>query len=514
MSDPAVDGYVQQEVRRYDEELNGAGFRTVGCGDTPGDWKWRGRIGPTLETVEITLTPRFPYGPPDVVLPERVDRPTWHRSAGGVLCLWDTHTLGDLPWMNPTNLLDRVQLWMNKDDEGWSEDDPALDLEAYHSPHLVGSSPRRRVPLLVLDDWADLGEHWFQATTPNAYGRIDVVTGPRLGPHPVARAQSKRRPRARRLDCVGVDLGEMRTPLVDAVALLDAMGPRRAAAQAALLARRPVLAVCRYSRLGAVGLIGFWIGRNNDLISCEYFGVAETSAAQKRRSGWHAAALAERTVTVLGAGSIGSYLAEMLHRSGVVKLTVHDDDILKPGNLVRHAAPPRYVGGDKTEAVHALAVERDPARPIGAGGRVHTLGEAVAVLRDSDLVIDCSGDRLTWQLLGAASQLADRRFLHVAVEGHGQFGRVDVCPPLDAAVPLPANGVHSLTLTDREGGCGDPISPTPPIAVFETAAMGARLAVRLLTGEDIRLLASYANCSRSAHDHTLDRQRRTGPDPA
>jgi hypothetical protein len=277
----------------------------------------------------------------------------------------------------------------------------------------------------------------------------------------------------------------MTAPLVDTAGLLDAMGPRRAAAVATLVVGRPVLAVCRYTRLGGLGLIGFWISMVNDHVTCGYLEVAETSPAQRRRAGWHAATLAERTITVLGAGSIGSYLADLMHRSGVVSLTICDSDTLKPGNLVRHAAPSRYVGADKTEAVHAITSDRDPARPIETAGRIQTLGEAVALLRDRDLVIDCTGDRLTWRLLLAASRITDRRFLHVAVEGHGQFGRVDVCPPFHGANPLPADDVQPMTLTEREGGCGDPISPTPPISAFETAAMGARLAVRMLAGEDI-----------------------------
>jgi hypothetical protein len=490
MSDSTVYSHVEAVVRRYDDELNRAGFRTVSCGDTPSEWRWRGGIEEAGEKVEIqiALTRRFPYGPPDVVLPDRVGRPSWHRGAGGVLCLWDSHTLGDLPWMDVPGLLERVRLWIAKEAGGWSDDDPALDLEAYHAPHLVGRHPNRRVPLLVLHDWSELGEYWFQATMPNEYGRIDVVSGRRLGPQPAARTTSKRHKRARRLrhlDCVGVDLGEMTGPLVDTASLLDAMGPRRGAAQATLLAGRPVLAVCRYTRLGAVGLIGFWSSMVNDKVLSGYFEVAETSAAQRRRAGWHAATLADRTITVLGAGSVGSYLADLLHRSGVVSLTICDTDTLKPGNLVRHVAPSRYVSADKTEAVRAITSDRDPARLIETAGRIETLGEAVALLRDRDLVIDCTGDRLTWRLLLAASRIADRRFLHVAGEGHGQFGRVDVCPPFHGADPLPADDLEPMILTEREGGCGDPISPTPPIAAFETAAMGARLAVRMLAGEDI-----------------------------
>lgn len=487
MNDPAADAHVQAEVRRYDNELHRAGLRTVSCGETPSEWRWRGRIeaaGVKVE-IEIALTERFPYGPPDILLSNRAGRPGWHQGAGGALCLWDSHTLGDLPWMDVPGLFDRVRQWIAKDSGGWSDDDPALDLEAYHAPHLVGGNPRRRVPLLVLHDWSDLGKHWFHATMPNEYGRIDLASGRRLGPQPAGPKSKggKRVRRPRHLDCVGVDLGEIAAPHIDTAGLLEAMGTRRAAAEATLAARRPVLAVCRYSRLGAVGLIGYWITVVNDKVSCGYFEVAETSAAQRRRAGWHAPRIAERTVTVLGAGSVGSYLTDLLHRSGVVGLTVCDADRLKPGNLVRHAAPFRYVGADKTHAVHAITLDRDPGRPIETAGRMQTLGDALGILRDRDLVVDCTGDRLTWHLLLDAARIADRRFLHVAVEGHGQFGRVDVCPPFHGSDPLPASDVQHMTLTQREGGCGDPISPTPPIAAFETAAMGARIAVRMLAGE-------------------------------
>lgn len=100
-------------------------------------------------------------------------------------------------------------------------------------------------------------------------------------------------------------------------------------------------------------------------------------------------------------------------------------------------------------------------------------------------MVDCTGDRLTWQLLLAASRLTGRRFLRVAVEGHGQYARVDVCPPFDGFDNLPSDGVRGMTLSEREGGCGDPISPTPPIAVIETAAIGARTAIRMLAGEPV-----------------------------
>jgi molybdopterin/thiamine biosynthesis adenylyltransferase len=195
--------------------------------------------------------------------------------------------------------------------------------------------------------------------------------------------------------------------------------------------------------------------------------------------------MADRTVTVIGAGSIGSYVADLLHRSGVHDLHVHDSDLLLPGNLVRHAASAAQVGAMKADAVRDTAAQRDPSWPITARPRINSLAEAVELLRDRDLVVDCTGDRRIWHLMRAAADIAGKSFVHVAVMGHGQYGRVDICPPLDGAEPLDEDPVVGVALTEWEGGCGDPVSPTPPIAVLETAAMGARFALRMLAGEQV-----------------------------
>ena len=97
--------------------------------------EWERNVGPKGEKVELALADRFPYGPPEVVLPDRLRHMSWHRNILGILCLWDTHSQGDLPWLTVTSLLDRVFAWIENDDSGWTDDEPALDLEAYHVPY-------------------------------------------------------------------------------------------------------------------------------------------------------------------------------------------------------------------------------------------------------------------------------------------------------------------------------------------------------------------------------------------
>ena len=59
----------------------------------------------------------------------------------------------------------------------------------------------------------------------------------------------------------------------------------------------------------------------------------------------------EQRMLMIGAGSLGSELAESLCRSGVIRLTVIDYDTLRPHNLARHTLASEDIGRCKAEAV-------------------------------------------------------------------------------------------------------------------------------------------------------------------
>lgn len=61
--------------------------------------------------------------------------------------------------------------------------------------------------------------------------------------------------------------------------------------------------------------------------------------------------IAERSFVVLGAGSLGSRVAEMLAAAGAAKLVIVDPDILEPRNLRRHLCGMEHLGRPKAEAV-------------------------------------------------------------------------------------------------------------------------------------------------------------------
>ena len=212
---------------------------------------------------------------------------------------------------------------------------------------------------------------------------------------------------------------------------------------------------------------------------------ADTDAAKAARSGQLAPELRGQRVAVVGVGALGSFIADMLVRSGVQKLTLLDSDVVMPGNLVRHLVGPEAVGRSKVEAVKQHLIDRGGVAGADIEVIDHALtsgDEAVELLTDHDLVVNATADFATTALLHVTARALSRRLVSASIQNGGTSYRIDVLPPLDGAEPLPpsSNVVDQPESELFEAGCGSPISPTPPYAVIEAAAATVRHAVGLL----------------------------------
>lgn len=484
MTSPAATDVISHQLLQLDEALNRLGLRTLSSGTAPTEWRWQGHAGASGEPMIITLDSAFPYSPPKVVLEARAGNHDWHQDQRGELCLWDRHAQGDLPWLDAQQVLTRVEEWVDNANRGWPADVPQLDLEAYSDPKLIPRRGHLVRPLIVIDRWTSVANHWFTASRPDERGCIHVQTA--TPPPPKPRTKSKGKPlSSHQLLGLAIELGEISAPFFTIHELFSELGSDAHRVEQYLAAGRDVVVAARYQRCGHTGFTGFWLWQDDRTNRYGHVAVVEEESSQRLRAGWHAGTITDRTVSVVGAGSLGSYVADILARSGVRHLVVHDDDRLLPGNLVRHATAEAPIGENKAVAVATVLNARTHDHTADARPAVRTLEDAMALLGEQDLLIDCTGDRLTFQLFEEAARLTGQRFLHVAVVGHGQYARIDICPPLAGADPIPAETTEPTGPLDFEGGCGDPISPTPPAAVVETAAIGARLAIQLLTGEAV-----------------------------
>jgi len=100
--------------------------------------------------------------------------------------------------------------------------------------------------------------------------------------------------------------------------------------------------------------------------------------------------LEEKNVAIIGCGSIGGRMAELLIMSGVKKLTLIDNDIFSADNLFRHVLDSRHIGHSKVKSLAKQLKSRFPYVSI------ETKTEKITGLSDflinHNLIIDASGN--------------------------------------------------------------------------------------------------------------------------
>lgn len=465
MTAAEYDEYVAYSRQHFEEGLMRAGFAEADAG-------WQGPILHSDGTTDvlITLRSRYPFQPPRVapVDPDAASW-SWHRELDGALCLVAEDDHEGLWWTDAPSFLEHVTAWFEQADAGWPNDRPDLDLDRYFKP----SEDER----LYLYDDLPRYRNGFVRFRPAKNDTMRIGSGTR--PTKNSKHSKDRFGYVTNLGDVEVpprawdDVSARINPSVD----LDRRIRNHAIEIVVLIYRRG-------SHDGAVALEVWPTVDGGIAVRCLRSG-ADTDAAKAARSGLLAPELRGRRVAVVGVGALGSFISDMLVRSGVRNLTLVDGDVVMPGNLVRHLVDPGAVGLPKAEAVKAHLVARGgiAGADITAVNEALTTGpEAYKLLRGHDLVVNATADFATTALLHIVAQASSKRIISTAFQNSGSTCRIDVLPPLDGAEPLPPStaAVGPDTPEQFEAGCGSPISHTPPYAVIEAAALTVRHAVGLL----------------------------------
>lgn len=217
--------------------------------------------------------------------------------------------------------------------------------------------------------------------------------------------------------------------------------------------------------------------------------------------GGAADALASRTVTLVGAGAVGSEIALHLAAVGVGRLRIVDHDELMVENVHRHALGMRHVGQSKAVALCAELRSRFPHLTFDAHNvkLERLLQDDETLLTGADLVILALGEETLERRLNML--LADRLpRIHAWVEPLGIAGHVLACGmsgtvgcyeclfetdlklgPVNWAA-LTAAGQH---IRRSLAGCAGSFSPFSALDARRTALEAAELATRLLSDREV-----------------------------
>lgn len=464
----AWDEAIEASTFTFIEELERRGFRAD-------DRTLTGTVGNGAEVVriEVALPDGFPFAPPVVSPPDDFPR-SWHRERNGAMCLYPADGRENLPWLVVDDFVALVSRWLDESASGWANDFPDLDLERYFR--------QADEPLVVYGDLDELNNKFVQL---RHFKHITRVTGP-------GSIRKKKRGGKGRAFGYVTGVGEPTVPPTSWDDLKAAIPSGDAALiETAVGDGRFSFLIVRYS-LGGVGaavVLAIWKDKSGAFALASIRSASEAKATLTLRAGPSITSLADARVAVVGVGAIGSFVCDLLARSGVGAITVYDPDVVRPGNLIRHAADVGSVGLPKTVAVkHAIeARPYNSTTVVSIASGVPSPREVMSLFSEHDLVIDATASGDATHLLASAAASGGHRLLSVCVQQEGRVVRVDVIPPVNGeSIPEMVLGPPPAREDLRfEAGCGDPVSQTPAFAVVEAASLAARHAVGLLTGTPV-----------------------------
>jgi hypothetical protein len=437
--------------------------------------------------VTVLLEDGFPYSAPRVRT-EDVGPTSWHRDRSGFLCLYTSTARDGQPWADVDGFLARIEEWFEKNNAGWPDDPPALDLEAYLDLPL---DPRYLL-------YTGLDRHTDQYVRFHDYGNQL-----RLDDSKLSNGSNKRS-----VSGYVTDIGEVTTPPQSWDDLIASVPDPGKIHRAISLGHVDVLLI-QYRRGKQHGAFAVSFPkppstaarrkttksrrprRRTDRAGGDMrhphltLSASADEAVMRLRSGITTAALKDKHVYVIGAGALGSHICDGLVRAGLGQLTVRDHQILTPGNVTRHLITDlSYAGHNKALVVHVVLDNRPycHTKIDSDTSPLTTPADAVKLLKGYDLVVDATADGSVTTMLEAASEITGTRFTTACLQNDGRSMRIDIIPPLNGADPLEPTVLRPSVAPEAfEAGCGEPISPTPPHAVTEAASMAVRHILGLLT---------------------------------
>ncbi len=124
-----------------------------------------------------------------------------------------------------------------------------------------------------------------------------------------------------------------------------------------------------------------------------------------------------KRILLLGAGAVGSSLAELLVRAGVQSMLVIDDDQLEAGNLVRHTLTLNELNRFKAESLAKRLNDITPSAHVEFLNSAFppTSAGAEARINACKIVIDCTGSDEALQELSSFEWNDDRFFFSVSL---------------------------------------------------------------------------------------------------
>lgn len=414
--------------------------------------------------------------------------PGWHgeHASNGILCLWAEDDPAQLAGLTLPALWRRLEEWAAAYRSGFQRRDQGLDAYLLFAPR---TNHVAEVPL------ADLVRHGTNGMRKPVWAQrqgmsIQVSAEDGL---PLRGMLYLRSP----INTIPADLAELRACLTrDQRRDFDRGVGERVEAEL----NSPsggydfiILTWPRHAPEFDALVVGF-SGPGEAVAASGYITAPSDMESRRRRAGPDAEVLSRKRVLIAGLGAVGGHVSSCLAASGVGHIRMHDADILKTANMVRHVSRRHAVGYPKPWGIAVDIDERAPwcRSEVRESDLSHDPEELAVQVAGFDLVIDCTGVFSITAALTYVCKHSHIPLLTVALHHQGSLVHIARQSPTDTPIALrriesqyvqmPPEPSESAALGLLELGCTARIHNAPPAAVLRAAAQTAATAIDELAG--------------------------------
>lgn len=189
--------------------------------------------------------------------------------------------------------------------------------------------------------------------------------------------------------------------------------------------------------------------------------------------------LSDKTVGLVGSGSVGSKIAISLARSGVGKFYLIDEDVFLPDNICRNSLDWRNVGEYKVHAVAETiacisATAQVDVAMLNLGGQESSLAldRVLRRLSRCDLIIDVTANPRVFNLLALVAKTSAKPFVWGEVFAGGIGGMVARGRPKQEPEPQVMKAIFYKFLSMKD----------VPLPLTLNGAVSSRKSIRCLRG--------------------------------
>jgi hypothetical protein len=481
-------------------ELIEAGFEPM----AEGGRRWQGPLHPALaeftsaKTMRICIQDGWPYRPPTLHVRGIASE---HAVLNGELCLFQPGEHGVSAWLTLTAYNARIAMWAELARGGFRLQDDLLD------SHLYFRAKSSALATLELAEIAAEGERaktgMLRGTRTSRRHVLALSTGSAQGEALSGRWYYNPAVSAPPRDLAGFREALTNGQRKNLERRLNAVQRDR---------REAVLALLWKTREGQRNCLVVLAEPDESEPKLRSVELAPTDRGTLLlRAGPDTGELATKRVVLFGAGAIGSHVASLLSCAGLGELQTVESEVLRPGNVVRHAGAPSFIGWNKAIATEVAVESRAPWTKFDFEFESWDGERLAELISDCDLAIDGTGLVTFAELLGRVALDAETPLVSAALFRGGFLGRIRrQVPGLDTPLferqaskefPVIPPGEEPARF---EAGCSAAVNNASPIAVAAVSATTAEVAVDLLT-DRLEYAAELIDVYRPLQDAPFDR---------